>query len=69
MSKQIDLKALLESKMGNIEPLESSRIAIERAEMSVPHNLMFEAESTEFKPALIKIIDIKMNDIYNNSNR
>ena len=50
MSKQIDLKALLESKMGNIEPLESTRIAIERAEMSVPHNLMFEAESTEFKP-------------------
>ena len=50
MSKQIDLKALLESKMGNIEPLESSKIAIEHAEMNVPHNLMFDAESTEFKP-------------------
>ena len=42
MGKQIDLKALLESKMGNIEPLEGFKIAIERAEMSVPHNLMFE---------------------------
>lgn len=50
MGKQIDLKALLESKMGNIEPLEGSKIAIERAEMSVPHNLMFDAESTEFRP-------------------
>lgn len=50
MGKQIDLKALLESKMGNIEPLEDSKIAIERAEMNVPHNLMFDAESSEFKP-------------------
>lgn len=50
MGKQIDLKALLESKMGNIEPLEGSKIAIERAEMNVPHNLMFDAESGEFKP-------------------
>ena len=50
MGKQIDLKALLESKMGNIEPLEGSKIAIERAEMNVPHNLMFDAESTEFRP-------------------
>ena len=50
MAKQIDLKAILESKMGNIEPMEGSKIAIERAEMKVPHNLMFDAESTEFKP-------------------
>ena len=50
MGKQIDLKALLESKMGNIEPLEGSKNAIERAEMNVPHNLMFDAESSEFKP-------------------
>lgn len=50
MGKQIDLKALLESKMGNIEPLEGSKIAIERTEMNVPHNLMFDAESGEFKP-------------------
>ena len=50
MGKQIDLKALLESKMGNIEPMEGSKIAIDRAEVSIPHNLMFDAESTEFKP-------------------
>ncbi len=50
MGKQIDLKALLESKMGNIEPMEGSKIAIEHAEMNVPHNLMFDAESTEFRP-------------------
>lgn len=50
MGKQIDLKSLLESKMGNIEPVEGSKIVIESAEMNVPHNLMFDAESTEFKP-------------------
>lgn len=50
MSKQIDLKALLERRMGRIEPAEGSRTAIEGAEMSVPKNLMFDAESTEFKP-------------------
>lgn len=50
MGKQIDLKALLESKMGNIEPLEGSKIAIETANLSVPHNLMFDAKSTEFEP-------------------
>ena len=50
MNKKIDLKALLESKMGEIEPAEDSRAAIEGAEMSIPKNLMFDAESTEFKP-------------------
>lgn len=50
MGKQIDLKALLESKMGNIEPMEDNKNAIEHAEVTVPHNLMFDAESTEFKP-------------------
>ena len=50
MTKQIDLKALLESKMGTIQPLESNKTAIEQVEISVPHNLMFDAESTEFKP-------------------
>ena len=50
MGKQIDLKALLESKMGNIEPMESSKTAIEQMEMKIPKNLMFDAESTEFKP-------------------
>lgn len=49
MNKKIDLKALLESKMGEIEPAEESREAIEGAEMSIPKNLMFDAESTEFK--------------------
>ena len=50
MGKQIDLKALLESKIGNIEPTESSKTAIEGAEMNVPHNLMYDAESSEFRP-------------------
>lgn len=50
MSKQIDLKALLESKMGSIRPTEETKRAIERVEMSIPHNLMFDAESGEFKP-------------------
>lgn len=50
MSKQLDLKALLESKMGAIQPLESNKTVIEQAEISVPHNLMFDAESTDFKP-------------------
>ena len=30
MTKQIDLKALLESKMGSITPMEETQIAIER---------------------------------------
>lgn len=50
MKKEIDLRALLESKMGKIEPSESTRNAIEHIEMHVPKNLMFDAESTEFKP-------------------
>ncbi len=50
MSKQIDLKALLESKMGNITPSVDAQKAIEQANLYVPKNLMFDAESTEFKP-------------------
>ena len=50
MTKQIDLKALLESKTGAIEPVEGAQKAIERAERTIPKNLMFDAESTEFKP-------------------
>lgn len=52
MNKQLDLKSLLQSKMGNmdISPIEVNKKAIERAEISIPHNLMFDAESTEFKP-------------------
>lgn len=56
MGKQIDLKALLESKMGSIEPAEGAKTAIERAEMNVPKNLMFDAESTEFKPETKPVI-------------
>ena len=50
MAKQIDLKALLESKVGNIEPEKGVKTAIEKAEISIPKNLMFDAESSEFKP-------------------
>lgn len=50
MTKQMDLKALLESKMGSITPMEETQTAIERAEAVVPKNLMFDSESTEFKP-------------------
>lgn len=50
MNKKIDLKALLESRMGDIEPEEDFRTAIEGAELNIPRNLMFDAESTEFKP-------------------
>ena len=50
MTKQMDLKALLERKMGSITPMEETQTAIERAEAVVPKNLMFDSESTEFKP-------------------
>lgn len=50
MNKQIDLKALLESKVGNITPIEGSQKVIERVEAVVPKNLMFDAEATEFRP-------------------
>ena len=52
MNKQLDLKSLLQSKMGSMDitPIEVNQKAIEKAEMSIPHNLMFDAESTEFKP-------------------
>ncbi len=51
MSKNnIDLKALLESKMGSFEPTEDARMALEAVEKKIPHNLMFDAESTVFKP-------------------
>ena len=49
----IDLKALLESKMGNIEPMKEAQSVIEAVEKFVPKNLMFDSESTfipETKP-------------------
>ena len=52
MNKQLDLKSLLQSKMGSMDitSVEVNQKAIERAEKAIPHNLMFDAESTEFKP-------------------
>lgn len=49
-TRQIDLKALLESRMEGIEPQEDYRAAIASSEMRIPKNLMYDAESTEFKP-------------------
>ncbi len=49
MGKQLDLKALLESKLGDIEPLECIRAEIEAAN-KVPRNLMFEATTEAFQP-------------------
>ena len=53
MSKTIDLKALLESKMKAVEPAQDAQKAIELAEVSVPRNLMYDAESSEFIPVLV----------------
>lgn len=50
MAKQIDLKALLESKMGEITPKKEAKTALNQVEIQIPKNLMFDAESTEFKP-------------------
>lgn len=50
MTKQIDLKALLESKMGDIQPMKEAQEAIEKVENSIPKNLMFDAEVAEFRP-------------------
>lgn len=50
MNKQIDLRALLESKMENMEPVQSSRKVIEAANTAVPKNLMFSLESESFQP-------------------
>ena len=36
-TRQVDLKALLESRMGNIEPAEGSRASIENAEIGRAH--------------------------------
>ena len=39
MKKQLDLKALLESKTANIEPVEEAKTTIEKGKLSVPKNL------------------------------
>ncbi|MBR1741145.1 MAG: hypothetical protein IJ733_04620 [Lachnospiraceae bacterium] len=49
-TKQIDLKALLAQRTAGIVPAENAQEVIETAEQSIPKNLMFDAEATEFKP-------------------
>ena len=49
MNKTIDLKALLESKMGAVQPVPEAEKAIERAEVSIPRNLLFSAEATDIE--------------------
>lgn len=51
MAKQtIDLKKLLESKLGDVIPTEADISTIERVSKAIPENLMYNAETTEFKP-------------------
>lgn len=52
-NKTIDLKQLLESKLGSVEPLQGSRTAIENAGRQIPNNLFYEANSGEFVPETI----------------
>ena len=56
-TKQIDLKALLTQKMGAIEPVPAVQPAIQNAERSIPKNLMYSAESTEFQPVTTERLD------------
>lgn len=53
MSKEINLKELLETKMEDIQPIEEVKATIEAVNKTVPKNLMFDAESTEFKPETV----------------
>ena len=55
MSKQIDLRTLLENKLGSIDvqPLQGSKTAIENAGRQIPSNLYYEANSGEFTPETI----------------
>lgn len=52
-NKTIDLKQLLESKLGSVEPLQGSVTAIENAGRQIPNNLFYEANSGEFVPETI----------------
>ena len=52
-NKTIDLKQLLESKLGSVEPLQGSITAIENAGRQIPNNLYYEANSGEFVPETI----------------
>lgn len=49
-NKTIDLKQLLESKLGDVIPTEADISTIEKVSKAIPENLMFNAETTEFKP-------------------
>ena len=51
MAKQtIDLKSLLESKIGDVIPTEADISTIERVSKAIPENIMYNAETIEFKP-------------------
>ncbi len=50
MSKQINLKELLETKVENLNPIEDAQMAIEAVDSIIPKNLMLDAESILFKP-------------------
>lgn len=49
-NKTVDLRALLESKLGEVIPTEADISTIEKVSKAIPENLMFNAETTEFKP-------------------
>ena len=49
MSKELDLKQLLEAKLGNITPVSNNADIIEHIERKIPANLMFDESATELK--------------------
>ncbi len=57
-TKKIDLSALLERKMGAVEPAPAVQAAILRAETNIPKNLMYSAESTEFQPVTEPVVAV-----------
>lgn len=48
MVKTLDLKEVLLSKIGDIEPMEGAKVTIEKVERKIPANLFYEANSGEF---------------------
>ena len=49
MSKELDLKQLLEAKLGNITPVSNNADIIEHIERKIPTNLMYDESATELK--------------------
>ncbi len=49
-AEQIDLKGLLERGIGLFIPDKDAKTALNQLEKIIPRNLMYDAESTEFKP-------------------